>query len=99
MWLKKLRDFLTKKNNSIEHSNFGRMIAQRFLLNWLTHNYVHIRQNAKLKYDFLNSNSTNDFKLCKIMEFVDCICSKNKHMLLTWAHVQWGFWWLANQLW
>lgn len=40
-------------NNSFEHPKLGLMTAEYFLNNWLAHDYLHIRQITKLKFDFL----------------------------------------------
>jgi hypothetical protein len=39
------------------HPEYGAMTAKMFLTNWLAHDYLHIRQIIKLKFDFLKSIS------------------------------------------
>ena len=46
-------------DNYFEHHKFGKMTAKLFFTNWLAHDYLHIRQIIKLKYDFL-SITTNE---------------------------------------
>ena len=65
---KKLEDFLEEREKSIiwlenlenpdwsraiVHEKFGPLTAKMFLTNWLAHEYLHIRQIVKLKYDQL----------------------------------------------
>jgi hypothetical protein len=40
-------------DNAYIHPKFGSMTAKMFLSNWLAHDYLHIRQITKLKYDYL----------------------------------------------
>ncbi len=71
----KLNDFLTEREQSVkwlqslsnpqwdnayEHPKFGKMTAKMFLSNWLAHDYLHIRQITKLKYDFLKQMTNED---------------------------------------
>jgi len=71
----KLNDFLTEREQSVmclqslsnpkwdnayEHSKFGKMTAKMFLSNWLAHDYLHIRQIIKLKYDYLKQLTSED---------------------------------------
>jgi len=51
---------LTNPNwrNFIIHHEVGRMTAEMFLSNWLAHDYLHMRQIIKLKYDYLASLSS-----------------------------------------
>jgi hypothetical protein len=64
----KLNGFLTEREQSVKwlqsitnpnwdnaylHEKFGKMSAKMFLSNWLAHDYLHIRQITKLKYDYL----------------------------------------------
>jgi hypothetical protein len=71
----KLNNFLTEREQSIkylqtlsnpkwdnayEHSKFGKMTAKMFLSNWLAHDYLHIRQITKLKYDYLKQLTNED---------------------------------------
>lgn len=43
--------------NAYEHPKLGKMTALLFLTNWLAHDYLHIRQINRLKYDFLKDGS------------------------------------------
>lgn len=57
-WLNSLKD--PKWSNSFEHSKFGTMRADYFLRNWLAHDYLHIRQITRLKYNYLKQRAGND---------------------------------------
>ena len=50
-WLQSLAN--PQWNNKYMHPKFGDMSAEYFLTNWLAHDYLHIRQITKLKYDYL----------------------------------------------
>ena len=69
---KVLRGFLHERDQSLDwlrsleypgwdnvhkHPKLGRMTAGKFLVNWLAHDYLHIRQIVRLKYDFLKQAS------------------------------------------
>ena len=43
--------------NAYQHPKFGSMSAEMFLSNWLAHDYMHIRQIVKLKFDYLKEIS------------------------------------------
>jgi len=64
-----LTEFLDERDNSINflqelkepkwdnfyhHPKFGNMTAKLFFTNWLAHDYLHIRQIIKLKFDYLH---------------------------------------------
>lgn len=70
----KLNQFITERENSIKilknlnqpnwdnyykHPKFGNLSAKMFLANWVAHDYLHIRQIIKLKFDYL-SITTNE---------------------------------------
>ena len=57
-WLMALSD--PKWDNAYEHPKFGKMTAKMFLSNWLAHDYLHIRQIIKLKYDYLKHLTNED---------------------------------------
>lgn len=57
-WLEGLED--PKWDNSFEHSKFGVMTAAYFFRNWLAHDFLHIRQITKTKFQYLNSPSKSD---------------------------------------
>lgn len=44
-------------DNAFEHPKLGKMTAKYFLNNWLAHDYLHMRQILKLKFDFLRQHS------------------------------------------
>jgi hypothetical protein len=50
-WLKTLDD--PKWDNAYNHPKLGRLTAKMFCTNWLAHDYLHIRQITRLKYDYL----------------------------------------------
>jgi DinB superfamily len=50
-----------KWENFYEHPKFGNMTAKLFFTNWLAHDYLHIRQILKIKFDYLSA--TTDEKL------------------------------------
>jgi hypothetical protein len=71
----RLNDFLTERERSVEwlqslshpnwesayaHPKFGKMTAGMFLSNWLAHDYLHIRQITRLKYDYLKQLTNED---------------------------------------
>ncbi len=43
--------------NYFEHPKKGKLTAKFFLTNWLAHDYLHIRQITKLKFDYLEHQS------------------------------------------
>ena len=47
-------------DNYYEHPKFGKMSAKLFFTNWLAHDYLHIRQILKLKFDYLKFISKED---------------------------------------
>ncbi len=70
-----LQKFILERNHSIEwltslssqkwdntyvHPTIGPMSAKFILSNWLAHDYLHIRQIIKLKYDYLKEISSQD---------------------------------------
>lgn len=44
-------------DNYFNHQKFGKMTAKMFLSNWLAHDYLHIRQIVKLKFDYLKQKT------------------------------------------
>lgn len=46
--------------NSFVHPKVGVLTAKHFYDNWLAHDYLHIRQITKLKFDYLNHLSGED---------------------------------------
>jgi hypothetical protein len=57
-WLQSLKN--PKWENAYNHPKLGKMTAKLILANWLAHDYLHIRQITKLKYDHLKSKSDED---------------------------------------
>lgn len=55
VWLKSLE--APKWDNGYIHPKLGLMTANLFLSNWLAHDYLHIRQITKLKFDYLKKIS------------------------------------------
>ncbi len=52
-WLKSLKN--PPFGNAYQHPKFGPISGRLLLANWLAHDYLHFRQIAKLKYDYLAS--------------------------------------------
>ena len=52
-WLESLKT--PKWENALKHPQLGKMSANKFLSNWLAHDYIHIRQIIKIKYAFLDA--------------------------------------------
>jgi hypothetical protein len=57
-WLDSLEN--PKWDNVHKHPTLGDMTAKKFFANWLAHDYLHIRQITKLKYDYLMSSTGED---------------------------------------
>lgn len=49
-------------NNSYQHTKWGTLSSKFFLNNWLAHDYLHIRQITKLKYQYLIASEKFDFE-------------------------------------
>ncbi|MBS1494878.1 MAG: DinB family protein [Bacteroidetes bacterium] len=75
-YAEKLKDFLAERDNSIKylselqnpqwenehiHPKFGAMKAKMFLYNWLAHDYLHIRQIIRVKYNYFKEVSGEKF--------------------------------------
>lgn len=43
--------------NAYEHPKFGALSARMFLVNWLAHDHLHIRQINRLKYQYLQAHA------------------------------------------
>jgi len=54
-WLKSLE--APAWENAYSHPKFGPLSARMFLTNWLAHDYLHIRQITRLKYQYLQATS------------------------------------------
>jgi len=57
-WLRSLKN--PKWDNSFEHPKLGAMTAKYFLNNWLAHDYLHLRQITKLKFDYFSFKTGNN---------------------------------------
>jgi hypothetical protein len=57
-WLSRLAD--PSWNNISHNPQLGDISANRIFINWLAHDYLHIRQIIKLKYDYLKNGSDED---------------------------------------
>jgi hypothetical protein len=49
-------------DNTYQHPSFGPMKAKLFFTNWLVHDYLHIRQAVKLKYDYIAETTKEDLR-------------------------------------
>ncbi len=58
IWLQSLEN--PNWNNSFEHPKLGNLTAKYFLDNWLAHDYLHMRQILKLKFDYLEHTFGNN---------------------------------------
>ena len=54
-WLEGLED--PAWDNAYQHPKVGPLTARMFLVNWLAHDYLHIRQITRLKYRYLQAES------------------------------------------
>jgi hypothetical protein len=72
---RKLREFLNERdksvswlqslsspqwNNTVLHPSIGPISAAQLLVNWIAHDYLHVRQIVHLKYHFLQNNTKID---------------------------------------
>lgn len=57
-WLKSLEN--PKWDNSYSSKSFGEITAKMMLYEWLAHDYLHIRQITKLKYDYYRNALNTD---------------------------------------
>lgn len=55
LWLKSLKQ--PSWDNAYLHPKLGPMTAKYFLVNWLAHDQLHIKQILRLKYDYLRTVS------------------------------------------
>ena len=58
-WLEQLEN--PKWDNFYNHPKLGNLSAKMIFANWLAHDYLHIRQILKLKYEYLKNISGEDF--------------------------------------
>ena len=64
VWLSKLNE--PNWDNFYLHPKLGETSAKHYLDNWLAHDYLHIRQIMKLKFDYLKDHSGNDLQYAGI---------------------------------
>ena len=57
-WLSSLQ--VPKWDNTYDHPKLGPMTAKMFLTNWLTHDYFHIRQIIRIKFEYLKEKTRED---------------------------------------
>ncbi|UJH68069.1 DinB family protein [Allomuricauda sp. SCSIO 65647] len=57
-WLQSLQD--PKWEQTVDHPEVGPRSAKKFLINWLAHDYHHIRQINAIRYDYLKFRSGDD---------------------------------------
>jgi hypothetical protein len=50
-WLNTLTD--PKWENAHQHPKLGELTAEMFFTSWLAHDYLHIKQITKIRYDYL----------------------------------------------
>ncbi len=63
-WLKELKN--PNWDNSYIHPKLGKTTAKHYLDNWLAHDYLHLRQIVKQKFDYLNSQTNENLKYAGI---------------------------------
>lgn len=60
VWLNSLSN--QNWTNAYIHPKFGAMTAHMFLVNWVAHDYLHIRQILKIKYELAKKNYNEELK-------------------------------------
>ncbi len=55
IWLQSLKN--VNWDSAFEHPKLGILSAKHFLTNWLAHDYLHMKQILKLKYDYLKQQA------------------------------------------
>ena len=63
-WLRSLNG--PKWDNYYIHPKLGKTDAKHYLDNWLAHDYLHIRQILKLKFDYLKNRTGNNLQYAGI---------------------------------
>jgi len=63
-WLKELKK--PNWDNSYRHPKLGNVKATHYLDNWLAHDYLHIRQIIKQKFDYLTSQTNENLEYAGI---------------------------------
>jgi len=59
-WLKSLSG--PAWENAYQNPKFGPRSARMYLANWLAHDYLHVRQINRLRFDFLQQNSQENLE-------------------------------------
>jgi hypothetical protein len=57
-WLSSLKN--PNWDNAYTHPKFGEVSAKHYVDNWLAHDYLHIRQIIKQKFDYFNSQTNEN---------------------------------------
>lgn len=57
-WLNSLKQPVW--DNTYQHEAYGKLTAHNFLVNWLAHDNLHIRQITRIKYLYLKEHSRED---------------------------------------
>lgn len=60
LWLESLAS--PNWNSKNLHPTLGIFTARKYLENWLAHDYLHIRQITRIKYQFLSQNTSMDIE-------------------------------------
>lgn len=63
-WLKELKN--PNWDNSYMHPKLGETTAKHYSDNWLAHDYLHLRQIVKQKFDYLNSQTNENLEYAGI---------------------------------
>lgn len=64
LWLQSLEN--PSWDNTYQHPKLGPMSTFLFLTNWLAHDYLHIRQIIRLKFDYLKATSKENLNYAGI---------------------------------
>jgi len=64
VWLNNLKK--PNWSNAYNHNKFGKVTAKHYLDNWLAHDYLHIRQVVKQKFNYLNSQTNENLEYAGI---------------------------------
>lgn len=63
-WSKELKN--PKWDNSYRLPKLGKITAKHYLDNWLAHDYLHVRQIIKQKFDYFNSQTNENLEYAGI---------------------------------
>jgi hypothetical protein len=64
VWLQDLKN--PNWDNYYIHPKLGKVTAKHYLDNWLAHDYLHVRQIIKQKFDYLNSQTNENLEYAGI---------------------------------